>query len=60
MPSSKAFRAARRKAREISFVSREFELNRRLIDYLGLTPVEINRGVLPELSYHHHSSTKFI
>jgi len=58
IPSSKARFAARRKAREMSFVSRKCELTRRLINYLALAPVKINCGVWSELSYRHHSSTK--
>ena len=57
IPSSKAFRAARRKARNVSCTSRECELTRRLIAYLAFAPAEINCGVLPELSYHSHLST---
>jgi hypothetical protein len=59
-PSSSARFAARRSAREIFAVSRACELSRWPITYLGFTPVESNRRVTPELSYHHHSSTKFL
>ena len=58
MPSSNALRAARRKARSVSCASGEGEFARRLIDYFQLPSSEINRGVLPELSYHSHLSTK--
>ncbi len=49
IPSSKASRAARRKARSVSSASRECELTRRLIDYLQLPRSEISCGALPEL-----------
>ena len=54
IPSSRAFFAARRRARNASFASREGELILWLIDYLKLRPSEINCGALPELSYHTH------
>ena len=60
IPSSKARFAARRKARSVSFISRDCELIRRLIDYLSFAPAEIDRGVLSELSYHSHRSTNSI
>ena len=46
IPSSNAFRAARRRARSVSFASREGELTRRLIDYLPLKSTSV-----PSLNY---------
>jgi len=46
IPSSNAFRAARRRARDISSVSRECELPRRLINYLPLKSTSV-----PGLNY---------
>jgi len=43
IPSSKAFRAARRSARDISFVSSDRELTRRLINYLLLKSTSVRR-----------------
>ena len=54
IPSSKARFAARRNARNVSLISRDCGLTRRLIDYLSFAPADINWGVLAELSYRSH------